>query len=476
MGYRYPACSVASGSFVAARRRKEILEAYLGSCVGVAIYDRYAEVGGLAHFLLPEPTGMDCFWQPETYAATGLPLFLDALEQEGASLKRMEAVVAGGALVGILSECDLELDIGGRTADVVETVLRRKGVPIRTQETGGFFTCRLGLNLDTFQYRIAPFGTDRADDAPKEFVPLSFERLKKSLQEVSPIPQIALKIIRMIRHRSYDMEEVAEETRRDQVISAKVIRLCNSARFGIKTDAIDRALVMIGEKRLMQFILTAALDDFFPERDVGYSICKGGLYKHALGTAMTAEGLANFTGLVSPDIAYTAGLLHDIGKVVLDQYISPVAPLFYRRTQVNGMSLIDVEKETFGMSHDEAGGLLAKQWALSESLTDAIRHHHQPENSKVNPHLTHHVYLADLLMSRFMVGHELERICTKDLGPRLERLGIRPDQLPVIVDRIPRQVLFDGEERGEESGGKAVEAGTPKIDESQKVVRLKRTA
>lgn len=437
-----------------APRRREVLEAYLGSCVGVAIHDREAQVGGLAHFLLPEPTGMDCFWQPETYAATGLPLFLDALERAGASPARMEAVLAGGALVGVLSECDLELDIGGRTADVVEKVLRRKGVPIGTQETGGFFTCRLGLNLETLQCQITPFGPDLAGDSHEEFVPLSLERLRKSLQKVSPIPQIALKIIRMIRHQTYDMKQVAEETRRDQVISAKVIRLCNSPRFGIKTDAIDRALVMVGEKRLMQFILTAALEDFFPERDVGYSICKGGLYKHALGTAMTAEGLANFTGLVSPDIAYTAGLLHDIGKVVLDQYISPVAPLFYRRTQMSGMSLIDVEKEAFGMSHDEAGGLLAEQWGLSESLADAIRHHHLPENSTVNQELTHHIYLADLLMSRFMAGQELERIDTKALRPRLERIGIRPEQLPVIVDRMPRQVLLERDEQeGENTRG-----------------------
>lgn len=443
--YRYPVRSVASGSSYVASRRKEILEAYLGTCLGVVIYDREVEVGGLAHYLLPEPTGMDFVWQPEAYAATGLPRFLDALELAGASVDRMEAIVAGGALVGRLSEHDLELDIGGRTAEVVEKILGQKGVPIRTQETGGFFTCRLGLNLETFQHHVAPFAPNLTDDASVEFVPPSAERIQKSLAKISPIPQIALKIIRMIRSRDYDMERVSEETRRDQVISAKVIRLCNSARFGINTDAIDRALVMIGENRLMQFVLTAALDDFFPERDMGYSICKGGLYKHALGTAMTAEGLANFTGLVAPDIAYTAGLLHDIGKVVLDQYITPVAPLFYRLTQRHGIDLIDAEREAFGMTHEEAGGLLAERWSLSANLADAIRHHHIPENSTVDPELTHHVYIADLLMSRFVAGQELERIETTGLRSRLEKLGIRPDQLPVLVDRMPREVLFGWE-------------------------------
>jgi len=463
MDHRYPTRSVASGSFFLAPRRKEVLEAYLGSCIGVAVCDREAGVGGLGHFLLPEPTGMDRLWQPESYAATGLPLLLEALEKEGASPRRMEACVAGGALVGPLSERDLELDIGGRTADVVERLLGKEGIPIRAQETGGFFTCRLSLNLETLQSRISPLGPESLGDEPQAFIPPSRQDLERAMERVRPIPQIALKIIRMIRQQSYDMEDVAEATRSDQIISAKVIRLCNSARFGMKTDAIDRALVMVGEKRLLQFILTAALDDFFPELETGYSVCKGGLYKHALGSAMTAEGLANFTGLVPSDIAYTAGLLHDIGKVVLDQYIAPAAPLFYRRTQLGGESLIDVEKETFGLSHDEAGGLLAERWSLPESLADAIHHHHVPEKSSVNPELTDHVYLADLLMSRFVAGQELERIDTKALRPRLERMGIRPEQFPVVVERMPRSIFREGGTEDSEDGeGEPREIGSKK--------------
>ena len=456
MGYRYPRRSVPSGQYIVRRGSKEVLEAYLGSCVGVALYDRKARVGGLGHFLLPEPIGMDRHWQAECYAATGLPLFLDALALEGASMERLEATVAGGALVGPLSEYDLELDIGGRTAEVVEAILRKAGVRVENEETGGFFTCCLSLNLDTWECRISPMGSKQATGLLK-CKPLHKESVEEALNAVRPIPQIALKIIRMIRQQSYDMEDLAEQTRRDQVISAKVIRLCNSARFGMKTDAIDRALVMVGEKRLLQFILTAALDDFFPETETGYSLCKGGLYKHALGTAMTAESLANFTGRVPADIAYTAGLLHDIGKVVLDQYISQVTPFFYRRTQVDGMDLIDVEHEAFGVSHDEAGGLLAEQWSLPENLTDAIRYHHQPEKSVVNPDLTHHVYLADLLMSRFMAGQELERLDTKSLGPRLERIGIQPEQFPVIVDRMPRGMLVEAE--NQETGDKQEQPG-----------------
>jgi putative nucleotidyltransferase with HDIG domain len=416
---------------------------------------------------------MDRLWQVESYAATGLPKFLAAMVQQGASIERLEACIAGGALVGPISERDLELDIGGRTTDIVEKILRKEGVQIREEETGGFFTCRLSLNLDTFEYAISPLGPDLVDGEISTFHPLQDEQFAAALGSVQPIPQIALKIIRMIREQSYDMEDLAEETRSDQVISAKVIRLCNSARFGMKMDAIDRAIVMVGEKRLLQFILTAALGDFFPENEQGYSLCKGGLYKHALGTAMTAESLANFTGRVSADIAYTAGLLHDIGKVVLDQYISEVAPLFYRRTIVEGMNLMDVEREAFGISHDEAGGLLADRWELPESLADVIRNHHHPEKSVVNPDLTRLVSLADLLMSRFMAGQELELLDSKPLSPRLESLGIVPEQLPLIVEQMPWTFMSEYEDSPDTEGDMETAADSRPCMADKKVSRLR---
>ena len=134
----------------------QILNAYLGTCVGVTLNDRKANVGGLIHLLLPEPTGGNTFGKPENYALTGLPIFLRTLCNEGAELERLEATIAGGALVGPLSDMDLDLDIGGRTAEIVETMLNQENIPIRNRETGGFFSCQLNLDLKTWFSYIEP--------------------------------------------------------------------------------------------------------------------------------------------------------------------------------------------------------------------------------------------------------------------------------------------------------------------------------
>ncbi len=432
-----PGCSVISG------RKNETLNAYLGTCVGVTLCDRESNVGGLIHLILSEPANTSNPVNAESYASIGLPMFIESILGRGASRERLEAAVAGGALVGPPSEVDMEFDIGGRTIAVVEKIFEANNIPIKQIETGGFFSCKLGLNLHSWESRIDPICVPSYDNRLMPEKP-SRNQIESTIDTVRAVPQIVLKVIRMIQDNKSHMSEVAREMRQDQVISAKVLRMCNSAYFtrDRSINSIDRALILLGEKHTLKLILSSAFEDFLSGSGQGYSICKGGLFYHAVGTAMVCEKLANLTGIIAPDTAYTAGLLHDIGKVVLDQYAGNAYPYFYRRTQLEGDELIAVEEEVFGTSHNEVGVMLARRWSLPDDIADVIKNHHCPENSHDNTELAHIVYLADLIMSRIMVGHELERLDTECLASRLQRIGFRADQFAGIVDNIP-PYLFD---------------------------------
>ena len=437
-----PAILVPSGSYVVSKGKPAILQADLGTCVGVALWDRRAGVGGLLHLLLPEPPSSAPPWQPSAYAATGLPAFLERLLEEGANKANLQACVAGGALMGRVSRVDLNLDIGGRTADIVATILAKEQIAIRRSEIGGYFSCRLSLNLQTWETDIEPLGiaTEGSDEITSE--KLDLDQLESSIKQVRPIPQIAMKVLRMISQQEYRHSDVVNEIMQDQVMSAKMIGFCNSVFFGLRTrvDSIERALFVVGEKWLLQVILTTAVEEFLSQSDLGYSLCKGGLFQHACGTAAVAKSLAQFTGKVLPDLAYTAGLLHDIGKAVLDQSMHARRPLFYRSLQAARGDLIQAEKELFGITHSEVGSWLAKRWSIPEPLTEVILHHHHPEQATIEPDLTVLVHLADLIMSRFMVGHEVERLSTDALRSRLASIGLRPDQLPLLIDQLPHAI------------------------------------
>lgn len=433
---------VASAASIVARRSEAHLEAFLGSCVGVSLVDRRAGIGGLLHLLLPEPTGTDVPFRPETYATTGMPHFLRALTGAGALKERLEACVAGGALIGRISESDLLLDIGGRTVEVVQTYLERNNIPVIKSETGGYVGRKMSLNLRDWTTVIEPVWKaehfSRADSETGKEI-----HIDEAIGEVKPIPQVALKILRMIEKEDYTIKEVGEEIRRDQVISGKILNLCNSAMMGLRNevDSIDRALVVLGEKRLLKLVVSASVETLFPLSPQGYSLCKGGIFQHAFGTALVAQEVASFTGRAASDIAYTAGLLHDIGKIPLDQFVALNTPYFYRTIQEGDAELCEIERAKFGMDHTDAGRRLGTIWALPPSLIDAITYHHRPEESIEHEELVTLVYLADLLMSRFQIGNELERLDTTKLFHRLNRLGLTPNHIPILVDRIPRNIF-----------------------------------
>lgn len=433
---------VTSGTSVISQNKNENLEAYLGSCVGVTLVDRQANVGGLLHLLLAEATTMDMSFQPENYAITGMPHFLKKLIDAGASKERLEACVAGGALIGHLSDMDLSLDIGGRTAEVVQAYLEDHGIPIIESETGGYAGRKMSLDLYHWNTTIEPtWQIERPSTSP--FQTDVIFNIEEAIQRIKPIPQVALKVIRMIHRDDYTMKEVGSEIRQDQVISGRVLNLCNSTFMGLRTvvDSIDRALILVGEKRLLKLVVTASVKSLFPQSSQGYSLCKGGIFQHSIGTALIAQELAVFTKKAAPDIAYTAGLLHDIGKIPLDQVMAGNAPFFYRYTQEQGGDLCKAEKLKFGIDHTEAGMRLGKAWTLPNNLINVIANHHIPETMAEDEELVTIVYIADLLMSKFQAHHEIEQIDTEKLSERLNRLELNSDHLPILIDLIPKTIF-----------------------------------
>jgi putative nucleotidyltransferase with HDIG domain len=437
-----PRYHVAAGSFFVGRTQHRLLQAFLGTCVGVALYDAQSGVGGLMHLLLPEPVVAKSAYQPEKYASTGLPIFIRAVYNAGASAGHLRACLAGGALVGPVREQDLALDIGGRTCEKARLVLEAEGIPIDQSETGGFFTCCLALNLKTWRCSIDPVGFEKLSAAFQIRIP-SPNEIAQSIAAIQPIPQVALKVLRIVEEGDYDIARIAREVRKDQVICARTLQLANSAIFAKRRQlvSLDQALVFLGQNLLVKLIISAAMEGYFHQCGLGYALCKGGIYHHSLGTALVAENLAKLTGRVDPTQAYTAGLLHDIGKVVLDQYITSHYPLFYRSLQNGENEILTIERQVLGTDHTQVGGLLAESWSFPEVLTDVVRNHHATGNEPALSTLARVVYLADVLMSRFNASLELERLDASVFASRLESIGLSTRQLSLIVDDIPREVF-----------------------------------
>ena len=443
---KQPRCEfVVAGSYSISRTTSGYLTTAPGAGVGLALYDKTAGVGGVAHFLLAEPLAGVGVRRSSYFASAVVPEFLQALLAAGARKEHLLAAVAGGScLAGDLAKPD-EIDLGTRVVDAVLAMLSQEQIPIASMEVGGLQPLSLLLDTGCWKASIQLVGaTKDAPSAASSDGP-SADAIEQAIAATKPIPQIALKIIRLLgSENNPSFAEIAEEIKRDQVFSAKIIRYSNSAFFAqTRTiDSVERAMLLLGEKNLFEVAVSTVAEVIYSGQEGGYSLMRGGLYRHALATAHVAKEIATFTGWGDPGTAYTAGLMHDIGKVVLDCFVAEALPFFYRQ-QDQVADIVELERQRFSTDHMVVGLRLASTWQLPDTLSQAIGFHHCPEKAvKAHRFLAHIVYLADLLASVYLSGVDMEQVGIGNLNQRMAVLGLQQNKLPLIIDSIPWKKLM----------------------------------
>ncbi len=417
-------------------RRSGQMKAYLGSCVGVAIIDSKRHIGGMIHILLPEPLCDIPETQFTYYASSGIPLFLNSLAEEGAEKEDLSAYISGGALIDPSSHQDLALNIGGRTLEITLKILKENNIPIRFLEASGMIGFCIMLDIDKAKCTIEPVIQETHKMKAQSSAMPALAEIGKIIEDLQPVPQIALGIASMISDEMTGISTIATEIRRDQVLTAEVLKLCNSSYLGIsrKIETIDEAILILGSKTLLQLVITAQAEKLLMGFEKGYSLMRGGLFYHAIATARLSEKLSRVHNKIRPDLAYTAGLLHDIGKVVLDQFMARVQPLFYRILVAHGEDSSILEQKIFGIDHNLAGLHLAESWKLPEVIKDVILFHHNPDKAMKNKDLVHLVYVADAIAQKFLPGFEIEHIDTVPFKESLHFLSLTPDMISDALD------------------------------------------
>ncbi len=436
---------IPAGHLRVEKNSNHIFQAFLGSCLGVALYDKSKKIGGMIHILLPEPPGADYGDTPERYASTGLPILIEKLTKMGSSPSQLSATMAGGGFVGGINHQDLGLDIGGRSAEIALKILKEASIPVVKSETGGFFNCTLELHMATGETQILPPWENvmKMDGA---IIKPSIQDIMSTIDSLKPVPQTALKILRMLQDPRCDADDISDELSRDQVLGAQTLKMCNSVIFmgAAPIDTLKEAVLVMGQGLLVQSVITVAIKSYFQQTgSSGYSLCKGGLYFQAVSTAMLAQQIAATTGKADPSLAYTAGLLHGIGKTILDQFVASCAPLFFRELLQSNSDMISIEKKVLGITHCEAGMFLAKKWNFSPALTQVIAHHPFPEKATSHEDLVYLIYLANLLAERFYRGMSMVSVQTESLQNALGHLGLTMDDIPDIISKVPFEMLTE---------------------------------
>lgn len=235
------------------------------------------------------------------------------------------------------------------------------------------------------------------------------EMIRKDIGNFPGMPGAASKLLALLNNTETPLAEIEAILRYEPGLTANVLRLVNSAYFGIskKIGSVRQAVLLMGWKRLTQLVLASCVSAILDKPVSGYDLAPGDLWRHAVAVAVSSEGLAKLLNVGGVEEIFTAGLLHDVGKMVLGRFVEE------HRVDMEVESYLErsfeqVEREIFGMDHAEVGALILSKWGLPEDLILAVRYHHEPNNSPKPLATVDIVHVADIvsLMIGIGVGRE----------------------------------------------------------------------
>jgi len=232
-------------------------------------------------------------------------------------------------------------------------------------------------------------------------------RITESLLSLPTLPTVVSRMIELVDNPKTSAASLARLISTDQVLTAKVLKLANSAYYGFSREisTVNMAIVVLGFNAVRDMGLSLSVFDVFKGGKNGSEVFDiPQFWSHSVGCGIGAKMLARRTGHSKVGEAFVAGLLHDVGKVVLNQYANADFLKIMELVDSSGIELDQAEYEIIGTGHGEVGGWLAEKWRLPPLIVDVIRHHHTPEQSFVDPSLTSLVATANYLCHRTGIG------------------------------------------------------------------------
>jgi len=432
--------TVSPGKLVATDDPLAVIETCLGSCVGVAMYDRKAVIGGLVHVMLPTGSEDKEKINPARYARSGIPLLLDEMIKLGASKDDIVAEIAGGAFMLADRKLSVKLNIGRRNSDMARKILNILGIPLIKENVGGQF--RRAVRLEPAAGKIyVKTGEEKKERVPssKADKKIELENLKNQIDTLKPIPETARRIISRMEYSGSSLSDLEKYILQDQAITANALKMCNSANYGFsgQISSIRKAAALLETKTLKKIVMDASLCNLYKDEIGAYSVEKREMLNHSLCCAMVAELICQEKKIKDPDTVFTAGLLHDIGKVILDQYDFEKFNLVMDRVFNDSATFLDAENEILGYNHAQIGGIIAREWNLPEVLIEAISFHHQPEEAKENPEVVSVVHIADNICSMIGYGGGMDDMANHIHPFAISSINLRSDDVDRIIKKLP---------------------------------------
>ncbi len=282
---------------------------------------------------------------------------------------------------------------------------------------------------------------------PRSPSPVTRERLLRHADGLEPLPATATNLVTLLSQTEWMLRDVEAVVRLDLGLTARVLRFANSAWTAHlpSVGTVRDALMRIGVGTALSLAIAEGVRPRLLKPLPAFDLQPGRLWQHAVASALATEIVTRRARTPIPPETVTASLLHDVGKVVLDETMDD-ATLGALRTawSSGGLSRIDAERQVLGMDHGELGGYIARHWGLPERVAAAITHHHAP--SATQSTICDVVHLSNGIAKLAGFGPLIAEIDGPIEGDVLARLSFSPADLHTFCAELTDR-MRTGQER-----------------------------
>ena len=264
--------------------------------------------------------------------------------------------------------------------------------------------------------------------------------LQQRIAQLPALPRAAAEALAMLRDDNSSAEDCARCIGTDQALTARVLRLANSAFYGVpgRVGSVNRAVQMLGKRTLRAALTAVALTGQFSAIQ-----CEGfrfdGFWRHTIGTAIGAEAIARARSL-DDETAFTAGVLHDIGRLALAAHFPRETAAMLELARTRDLPWLDAERLALGTDHAVVGATIASQWHFPAAVQAAIAAHHVPQSDSGRPSMADVIHVADAIVHALdLAGEPAESVPDID-AQAWQRVGLSHEQALELFQCIEQGV------------------------------------
>jgi putative nucleotidyltransferase with HDIG domain len=269
----------------------------------------------------------------------------------------------------------------------------------------------------------------------------SFWQKIDGIKELPTLPMIYFKVNKALQNNEASVKGVADIIEMDQAMSSKVLRIVNCAFYGFrsKISSIPHAVMILGFNTVKNAIVSVSILDVFAIKEKFQGFDVKNFWGHSIAVAVISKYLAEKSRVAPPEDAFIAGLLHDMGKLIMLQNFKDDFGLVWQKQHNDGLSFYDAERATLPVDHAQIGAYLAKKWQFPDSLINAIAYHHESKITAPDAGLSVCVILANLFAKYKENKLPLDNYVFPDnikqaLNPVIENTAIYYNEVQAEID------------------------------------------